>query len=696
MAVVPIKMEVHNAQFFGDVVTGTTLPRDMAAVRRCAECSHESILPTWATHRVMSCPSCGRETFRRKFSVRFNTGGKPRFLQIFHGNPYLEGFPGSPDMTLMLGTQIACNESGRTECHITEAFRLSLMAKTGFQFPMGERIPDLHLTDDEKALPPLVEGNYWIIGTGKRPPFTSKFWPPERWQRVVDSLPEITFVHVGYDDGKPNSEHYHPKLYGENVIDMIGQTQDDRSGIRELFRLVYHGDGCLSLVSSLMHVAAGFRKPCVVVAGAREPAQFELYPFHRYIHNQGSMECVGEDTAGNDRDHQGTRSCWKESAAACPNLEQGFPKCMMMIEPFQVTNALKSYYVGGALEAPKEKGKKVVTKKPIFKLACNAHSFGGGERSAIYIANKMLLEGFDVHVLPTRSVNREFSTALSPFAVLDSQEHPLTEPCDILMVYANDMTYALKERYSLLSEVKAERKIMVINYRLGEVGEVEWSKGWDQYVFLCSDMEQAFKKRVPDANTLILPPPVDLQPFLEMDLGSLDKTLRVVRIGSQGDAKYPKNIRQIVEKIKEVHPSVKFSFMGGHESLKDLDYVDSIPAYSLPVLDVLKRGNVFWYILPENYLDNGPRVVMEAMAAGLPIIADNRGGAAERLTSTRMSPSGLVETDSGWLCNSIDDHVEIFSKINGKTLVQKGRAARERAKTFNPRKWIEAILDGTV
>lgn len=677
-----IKIQLHNAQFLGDLITGTTAPRDMAAVRKCFACSFEALMPAMAKLDLIDCPNCKTLSLERKFQVRFNTGGKPHFQQVFYGNPYLTDFSGEPDIGLMIGTQLGCNAAGRLGCHITESFRMAIMAKTGFEFPIGELIPDLHLTDDEKALPPIIEGRYWVIANGKRLPFTSKFWPPERWQAVISALPEITFVHVGFDDGEKNSEHYHPKLYGDNVIDMIGKTQDPRSGIRELFRIVHDADGCLSLVSSMAHIAAGFRKPCVTIGGAREPAQFEMYPFHRYIHYQGAMKCVGKDSSGNDRDHQGIKSCWKESAAACPNLDQGYPTCMMMIEPDQVIDGIRSYYAGGALEIPKEPAKLNTKKRPIFKMVCNAHGFGGGERSAIWIANRMLLEGYDVRLIPSKAVNREFSNSLSPFVRLDSQEHPLTEPCDILMLYTNDMSIAFDERFKLLEKVNAKKKIMVLNYRVFQAGTVEWSKHWDQYIFLCSELEQEFKKLVPDCNSVILPPPVDLKPFLDANLGSLDKTLHIVRIGSQGNAKYPDNIREIVEAIKRVHPKASFTMMGGHGSLKGLDYVDNVKEYTRPVMDILRKGNVFWYILPDGYLDNGPRVVMEAMAAGLPVVCDNRGGAAERVTD-----------ETGWRCDTIEDHIEVFSGINGKELERKGKAAKLNARIkFDPERWIEAIL----
>lgn len=681
MGIEPIKLELHNAQFLGDLITGTTVPRDLAAVRRCTGCGHESNLLSKAQEAVIACPNCTGDTFRRKFSVRFNTGGKPHFQQVFYGNPYIEDFSGKADIEVKLGTQIGCNRSQTSGGHITEAFRLVLMAKTGFDFPMGELIPDLHLTDTEKAMSPDVCGSYWVISAGKRPPFTSKFWPPERWQAVVSSLPEITFVQVGLDDGKPKSEHFHPKLYGDNVIDMIGQTQDPRSGIRDLFRLVYHADGCCSLVSSLMHIAAGFRKPCVVPAGAREPARFEAYAFHRYIQYQGSMDCEGVDQSGNDRPAMGIYSCWKESALACSNTDQGYPKCLVMIEPHQVANAIKSYYIGGILKEPSEPAKRRTKKKPTFKMVCNAHGFGGGERSAIWIANRMLREGFGVHVVPSRNVNREFGVKLSPHIKLDSPGHHLTQPCDILMWYTNDMTYGLKDKFALLSEVQAEKKIMVLNYRLGDAGELDWTKNWDQYIFLCSDLEAEYKTRVPECKSLVLPPPVDLTPFLEAQHGSRDKTMHIVRIGSQGGNKYPENIKEVVEQIHRIHPETQFTFMGGHPDLEGLDYVDNLKEYSVPVLDVLRRGSVFWYPLPEGYLDNGPRVIMEAMAAGLPVIADNRGGAKDR-----------IAPGTGWLCDSIEEQVKIIIDMQGADQQQTGQAAREHAKAqFDPERWIEAI-----
>ena len=100
------------------------------------------------------------------------------------------------------------------------------------------------------------------------------------------------------------------------------------------------------------------------------------------------------------------------------------------------------------------------------------------------------------------------------------------------------------------------------------------------------------------------------------------------------------------------------------------------------IADFLSKGNLFWYSLPIGYMDQGPRVICEAMAAGLPILADNWGGAVDRVTP-----------ECGWLCNTKAEMLEIVTNVTLEELKKKGEAARERAKTFKPEAWIEEIIN---
>ena len=74
---------------------------------------------------------------------------------------------------------------------------------------------------------------------------------------------------------------------------------------------------------------------------------------------------------------------------------------------------------------------------------------------------------------------------------------------------------------------------------------------------------------------------------------------------------------------------------------------------------------------------------MEAMAAGLPIIAENRDGAKDR-----------VIPDCGWLIDHHDRATEVINSLSTRILKEKGEAARNRAKQeFKKENWINEILN---
>ncbi len=190
---------------------------------------------------------------------------------------------------------------------------------------------------------------FWIVVSGGKTDFTAKWWDPERYQRVVDAFAGmIQFVQVG------EASHHHPAL--EGVIDLRGKTD-----LRQLVRLVHHADGVLCGVTSLMHLAAAVptksgrpgRRPCVVVAGAREPTHWEAYPHHQYLHRVGAIPCA--ESGG----------CWKsrvvplgdgaeQDRSLCKSPVHGagviIPKCLSLISVSDVIRAIETYYEGGVLE----------------------------------------------------------------------------------------------------------------------------------------------------------------------------------------------------------------------------------------------------------------------------------------------------------------------------------------------------------
>jgi ADP-heptose:LPS heptosyltransferase len=100
---------------------------------------------------------------------------------------------------------------------------------------------------------------FWLINAGIKNDFTTKAWPVEYFQEVVNrTCGRIQWVQIGA------KEHDHPVLTG--VIDLRGQTDH-----RQLIRLVWHAQGGLGPVTYLQHLCAAWEKPYVCLLGGREP-----------------------------------------------------------------------------------------------------------------------------------------------------------------------------------------------------------------------------------------------------------------------------------------------------------------------------------------------------------------------------------------------------------------------------------------
>lgn len=252
---------------------------------------------------------------------------------IFEHSPYITNLNGDGQIIDMQYPEI--HKSGASGRHFSDGHRKYLEERLGIVIPQTGLLPDLFLTQDEKLWPsPLIKlsdfsGSYWVINAGSKGDYTLKQY--HRWQEVVDllSMDNIQCVQIGVE------EHNHTPLRG--VIDLRGKTKNHR----ELYRLIYKSDGVLTCVSYPMHIAAALRKPCVVVAGAREGTRWELYPDQRYLYMNGAMSCGSYD------------GCWKSKTEECQKLtktDKGIaPLCLELTRPEDVVRAVQLYYLGGAI-----------------------------------------------------------------------------------------------------------------------------------------------------------------------------------------------------------------------------------------------------------------------------------------------------------------------------------------------------------
>ncbi len=166
------------------------------------------------------------------------------------------------------------------EKHYIESIHELVSQRLGINIPVSSKAGDLHLTDDEKSSVPYdVPKRYWIVMAGGKWDISTKWWPTERYQEVIDRMRgKVAFVQCGSNGDR------HQGLHG--VTNLIGQTT-----LREFIRLIYHSDGVICPVTAAMHVAAALEKPCVVIAGQREPQTWEHYPDHDYLTGERQFCC---------------------------------------------------------------------------------------------------------------------------------------------------------------------------------------------------------------------------------------------------------------------------------------------------------------------------------------------------------------------------------------------------------------------
>lgn len=284
---------------------------------------------------------------------QFQTDVRTSSPQLWENNPYLTPLSeGDPTVQVLECHYPLIHRSNHGPYHFLQGFSDFLNNRLGLQIkPLAFR-GDIHVSRQERAWISQVheitgdDPPFWIVTSGGKFDYTTKWWDHQRYQQVVDSFRgKILFVQVG------ETQHHHPPLKG--VIDLRGKTD-----LRQLVRLVYHSQGVLGPVNLLMHLAAAVEvkpgmpkhRPCVVVAGGREPPNWEAYPHHQFIHTVGALRCC---------DHGG---CWKSRTVPlndgdekdapqnlCVDVVNGLPHCMDMITAAEVMRRIEMYFTGGAL-----------------------------------------------------------------------------------------------------------------------------------------------------------------------------------------------------------------------------------------------------------------------------------------------------------------------------------------------------------
>lgn len=284
---------------------------------------------------------------------QFVTDMRSSCPELWENNPYLTTLREDEDGVEILDCEYPLiHKSNDAPFHFIHGFIQHLNEQLGLAVRPTMFHGDIHIAPIEKTWYSQVEEivreplPFWVIVAGGKYDFTIKWWDHGRFQQVVDHFQNrILFVQVG------ESGHEHPAL--QNVIDLRGKTD-----LRQLVRLVYHAQGVLCPVTLLMHLAAAVEtrpemprnRPCVVVAGGREPPHWEAYPHHQFIHRAGALSCC---------EHGG---CWKSRVRplgdgdekdlpehCCVDVVDTLPRCMDLITAADAIRAIEIYFEGGAV-----------------------------------------------------------------------------------------------------------------------------------------------------------------------------------------------------------------------------------------------------------------------------------------------------------------------------------------------------------
>jgi len=263
--------------------------------------------------------------------------------EIWMNNPRLTPLKeDDPEVEIFNITYDLINESGWRGLHFTDAFRYDLEKKLGVPIKKTGIRPELWISDEEKSWYNQVhcefndDCQFWVLNAGRKQDNILKQY--HRWQEVVNLFNKyfkgkVKIVQIGHKD------HIHPKL--EGVLDLIGKTN-----LRQLIRLIYWADGTVGPISVQMVMSQAFEQAAVVVAGAKEGPRWQRNNWIRYITNVGALSCAKFD------------GCWKGGdKGSCENLvkidKDLVPKCFEMIKPYQIVDAIISYYEGGRLSIKK-------------------------------------------------------------------------------------------------------------------------------------------------------------------------------------------------------------------------------------------------------------------------------------------------------------------------------------------------------
>lgn len=343
-------------------------------------------------------------------------------------------------------------------------------------------------------------------------------------------------------------------------------------------------------------------------------------------------------------------------------------------------------------------------------------SGGGGEQSVIKIVDSLVSLGWKVNLIPWGEVYESFKShpCLQSFSFENGIEKQMKKGLP-LFFYGNDQVYIFNSHKKAKEVVDNSSVIILgINFVVGGLSRSKWLGETNKVVgaiFLNDEKKRSWEKiykgyYTKDIFLQVLPPCVSIENFINiplLDHNEKDKFIilrhsrpdgfKFVLKDNQGIGEnvYPwqKYLDQDLDvvfykKIIDEIPDLHFKFMAAPEEIiKEFNSSPNFTFYrwnEMPVEKFLSSGHLYLYRVSKSCRDQGPRVICEAMAAGLPCISEPRDGPRDRIS----------HGENGFYAIENCDYISKIKILKEKESLRKEMSlrAREYAKNnFRPEAW---------
>lgn len=204
----------------------------------------------------------------------------------------------------------------------------------------------------------------------------------------------------------------------------------------------------------------------------------------------------------------------------------------------------------------------------------------------------------------------------------------------------------------------------------------------DAIIALSQNMRNEMQT-ISEKDIIILPNGVDTKSFSISKNGKKTDRIRILYIGSLLPVKGVEYLIQAMKQLCQLHPDIRLTIIGDgscRNSLEEMgrkfglehniNFIGKIPHQDVP--NWLAKNDIF--VLP-SISEGMPNVLLEAMAAGLPIVASNVGGIPEIISNSKNGY--LVEPKNS---QQIVDRIQFLISNSNKwnTISEQNKADAEK------------------